>query len=649
MIRVNNLKKSFGDNKLLQGVSYHFPEGERIALVGANGAGKTTLLNIIAGLEAPDDGNILKPSNVRLGYLPQEPNQSPQASCLLECQSGSTKLFNLKSQLDSMFNDQNSRTVDPSAMEKYSNAQTQFETEGGYRLEADATVILRGLGFSKEQCEASPLSLSGGWRMRLELGKLFLNKPDFLILDEPTNHLDLPSLAWVEKYLTNFKGTLLFVSHDQELLNRLPSITLHLKNGSLTQYRGGFDSFLSEKELRESQNIKHRARLESKRKDLEQFVERFGAKATKAKQAQSKMKMIERLRALESVTDLPEEERAMAIQLPAPSPSGQVPLLVDSLEIGYSSRLAKIPKLEVERGQKIAVIGANGIGKSTLLKTLSRITPALSGDFAFNDRVNLAYFAQDQLEYLDPKASILDNLLNASDITEREARSLLGGLLFRGDDVYKLVSVLSGGEKSRVGLACILAKKSNFLLLDEPTNHLDMSSVAALSMALESYSGNLIFVSHNRTFINTICSHVLVMLPDGRAELFIGNIDHYQQSCQSRGFPNIFDASFNTDEDAKPTIEKTSKVQNRLKREAKKEYERIIRRQRKLEEELEVLTSKQKELDSKMHNTSGSEALLKLQSELDLLAVKQDALEDELLELMEKAEAKSEAMTSPSE
>ncbi len=531
MLRIENLKKSFGNKLLFEGACYHFPEGERIALVGANGAGKTSLLNLLSGVDQPDDGQILKPSKTRVGYLPQKPNPHPRPTILTEGMAGATETMELKERMD--------EAMAKNSADAYEKAEAAFRLSGGYSLESKATSILTGLGFKQQDLGRSPTELSGGWRMRLELARLFLREPDFLILDEPTNHLDLPSLVWVESYLAAFRGTLLFVSHDKALLNRLATITLHLHAGRLTPYRGNFDAFLVSREERMEQEQAERDQLRRRREQMERFVERFGAKASKATQAQSRMKMIARIRDVEDNLSPEDMEASVFIQIPEPPKVPRVVYQVEKGAIGYSSALASGIDLLIEKGAKIAVIGANGIGKSTLLRTIDQRIPSLAGAWTPGAGVGIAYFAQDQNETLNPNDGVLTNLMRSAEISEKAARSMLGGFLFRGDDVFKKTSVLSGGELSRLGLACALAKRAGFLLLDEPTNHLDMASVETLGASIDAYEGTILFVSHDRTFIDEVATHIFAMLPDGRSMLFPGKLADYARLAAVAGFPNV--------------------------------------------------------------------------------------------------------------
>lgn len=543
MLALENLYKNFGARTVLDSVSFRFPDGEKVALVGANGAGKTTLLNILCGLETIDGGRILSSQGLKLGYLPQEPEANPKETVLDECVNGHRTLSVLKTRMEEELKHLETDSSDEriSAFEK---AESLFRSAGGYSLDSRAASILGGLGFSEAITASDPRSLSGGWRMRLELAKVFLNEPDVLILDEPTNHLDLPSLVWVERYLQSFRGTLLFVSHDRALLNRLATMTLYLAHGELRPYKGNFDSMLEQRAIEAEQLEARRANLESQREHLESFVERFGAKASKATQAQSKAKQIERIRALENDIRTVDTEQSLVFKLP-PAPScGREILRVKELAIGYSSTLASGIQLQVEKGARIAIIGSNGIGKSTFLKTLAGHLGARAGTFEFGHNVKPTYFAQNQEETLDFEKTILANVLEVrDDLGEKDARKILGSFLFSGDDVFKPIKVLSGGEKARVALCRSLLQQANFLILDEPTNHLDMTSVEILIEGMKAYDGTLLFVSHDRNFIDSLATHIFVMLPDGRSALFHGQLDDYQSMAAKQNFPNVLQPS----------------------------------------------------------------------------------------------------------
>jgi ATP-binding cassette subfamily F protein 3 len=540
MILIQNLLKRFAGRIILNSISYHFPTKARIALVGSNGAGKTTLLNILCKLDDADNGNITKPKNCVLGYLPQEPSLTPADTILSECLTGADAINTVCHQRDEALRLMGENYSDE-LYARYEKLEMDFQNMGGYALESLAKEILSGLGFKNEQFALSPLILSGGWRMRLELAKILVKEPNFLILDEPTNHLDLPSMIWLETYLERFQGTLLFVSHDQELLNRLATMTLYLSQGNLEAYTGNFEAFLRQHELKKSQGIHAAKQLELQAAHVEKFIERFRGKPSKAAQVRSRYKMLSRLQGLQEAIPSSPDEARVSINMPMAQVSGKRVLLVKDATIGYPNLpLARKLSLPIERGQKVAIIGANGIGKSTLLKSIVGIIPFLEGTSEMGHNVLPGYFAQEQLDHLDGDLTALDNvMLTNPGITAQEARRILGGFLIQGDDVFKPLKVMSGGEKSRVGLANLLGRKCNFLLLDEPTNHLDMLSIEMLSQALDEYEGTVLFISHNRQFINEVATHIFAMTHNGRSQLFEGNLDDYVAAAERLKFPNV--------------------------------------------------------------------------------------------------------------
>lgn len=542
---LQNITKAFGPRKILNDINYIFNEKEITALVGANGAGKTTLLNIICKIDEPDSGQVIIPKNKVLGYLTQEPNANPKSTVLEECMDGAYRVIDALNRKEHALQAMEKNYTEE-LYHQFEEAEQEYASLDGYSLEGRCQDILKGLGFKEAQLLDDPKSLSGGWRMRLELARVLVNDPDMLVLDEPTNHLDLPSLMWLEKFLQTFKGSLLFVSHDRFWLDRLPSVILHLTDGNMNAYKGNFSSFMEQYSLRQEQQEATYKNIQNKIDHLQKFVDKFGAKASKATQAQSKSKMIDKLRTLEGYSNYGDQNRSwqneMELKFPVKQKSGRVVLTVENLDIGYNKPLSKNIKFKLERGQKVAFIGANGLGKSTLLKTIAGVIPALKGEITFGHNVDYSFFAQDQLGYLDGKLSALENVLNiVPDVTENQARGMLGHFLLSGDDVFKKLSILSGGEKSRVGLSCMMARKSNFLLLDEPTNHLDLSSIEALGGALEEFEGTVLFVSHDLHFIDSIATHILAISKDGRVGMFEGKIADYISIAKKSNFPNVLE------------------------------------------------------------------------------------------------------------
>jgi ATP-binding cassette subfamily F protein 3 len=653
MLALENLHKSFGSRTVLESVSFRFPDGEKIALVGANGAGKTTLLNILCGLESIDGGRILSSQGLRLGYLPQEPEAHPRPTVLEECVNGHRTLSVLKAKMEEELTHLSEDSSD-ARLAAFEKAESLFRLAGGYSLESKASSILGGLGFGDAVIASDPRSLSGGWRMRLELAKVFLNEPDVLILDEPTNHLDLPSLVWVERYLQTFRGTLLFVSHDRALLNRLATMTLYLAHGELRSYKGNFDAMLEQRAIEAEQLEARRANLEAQREHLESFVERFGAKASKATQAQSKAKQIERIRALENDIRTVESEQTLVFKLPPAPSAGRDILKVKELAIGYQRTLASGIQLQIEKSSRVAIIGSNGIGKSTFLKTLAGQLAPRGGGFEFGHNVRPTYFAQNQEETLDFDKTILANVLEVRhDLGEKDARKILGSFLFSGDDVFKPVGVLSGGEKARVALCRSLLQQANLLILDEPTNHLDMTSVEVLIEGMKAYDGTLLFVSHDRNFIDSIATHIFVMLPDGRSALFHGQLDDYQSMAAQQGFPNVLQPSKEMSKGSQTAYEPPkaeakvdTKVPSQVKvsedevKILKREKSRLQKAIEKLDKDLSALKLKIQSGEAKLaalDPTAYAQAQA-LHEEVKAYQASLDGFEEEWLEASEKLE-----------
>ena len=517
MLILSDVSKNFYGRCILRNINYNFPQSGLVALVGANGAGKSTLLKILVNLDKADTGSVTKPKSKLIGYLPQEANQNPKDSVLVECMSGEEELFQTMIDMHKASKEME-KDFSNERYEKFECLENFFRSKNGYLFEHNALKILLGLGFSKKDIQSHPKDLSGGWKMRLELAKILIKDSDFLILDEPTNHLDLPSIIWLESYLKKFNGIVLFVSHDEELLNSLPNTILHLKDGDLTEYQGNYHKFLRQYELKELNKIAKLKNIEGKIESTSRFIERFGAKASKATQARSKMKTLSRLEQDASVIKVNKNDAEVKVRIPIIQNSGKEVITFNNCSIGYTKPLVEKISFTANRGQKIAIVGANGIGKSTLIKSILNQIPFLSGDIKIGYNVKIAYYAQDQVECLDTKKTVLENLKSTNNqLSEVRARGLLGSFLFKGEDVYKRINILSGGEKSRLSLCCLLAKNANFLLLDEPTNHLDILSSKILGKSLSAYEGSIMFVSHNRSFINTVATHTLAFSRKGEA------------------------------------------------------------------------------------------------------------------------------------
>jgi len=524
VIALDAISKGYGGQSLLTECSWRIGRGERIGLVGPNGAGKTTLCRILARVEEPDEGRVHLDSGVSVGYLPQEVAGSEAQTVLAEALSGFDEVWRLEGQLERIAMRMAGPDPDPDLVETYGDIQHRFEALGGYRLEAQAKVILGGLGFSPRDVHRSLAEFSGGWRMRAALARLLLLRPDLLLLDEPTNHLDLESLGWLENFLASYEGSVVLVSHDRYFLNRMVTAIAELTGGSVTVYPGDYDHFLVEREARHALT-EARARNQAKRvAEIERFIDRFRYQATKARQVQSRIKMLEKIERVEVGSGA----RHIHFKFPQPPRTGRVVARLNGLHKAYGDNVVYAGiDLTVERGERVALVGVNGAGKSTLLKILAGTLPFDRGERTLGPHVETQYYAQHQLDALDPSRTVLAELEQADpQSTTGRLRNILGSFLFSGDAVDKRVSVLSGGEKARVALAKMLVRPAALLCMDEPTNHLDLASKEVLEEALATFTGTIVFISHDRYFINRIATQV-IEVDEGRLTTYLGNYDDY--------------------------------------------------------------------------------------------------------------------------
>ena len=524
MIQLVNVAKRFGHKLLFEDLGWHIRGDERLGLVGPNGAGKTTLLRIIAGRLETDGGQVVKRKGIRVGLLDQEQDFSGSNTVLQEVEQASDELETVKAdiaRLESQLGD-----GDASLLERYGQLQDRFEALGGYTAEAEAKQVLCGLGFTEAELYSPASRFSGGWRMRISLARLLLQKPDVLLLDEPTNHLDLESIAWLESHIANYEGAVVVVSHDRYYLNRACKHIAELNPRGVRIYTGNYDRYLvlreQERELLEKQFKQQQREIEK----TEKFIERFRYKNTKATAVQSRVKALDKIDRIEL---MPTTRSMRGFAFPQPPRSGRVVAELSQLTKAWDDNVVyENLDLMIERGWRIALVGVNGAGKSTLLKILAEETPITSGERRLGHNVTVGYFGQHQLESLNTKATVMAEMEAVSDIdTYPLVRGILGAFLFSGEDVKKLVGVLSGGEKARLAIARMLLRPRTMLLLDEPTSHLDLESRSSLEDALKRYSGTMVVVSHDRYFINEVCTHVLE-IDRGTATWYPGNYEEYQ-------------------------------------------------------------------------------------------------------------------------
>ncbi len=536
MITLNHVQKQFGSKVLFRDCSLQIGVRDRIGLIGANGAGKTSLFRMILGEESIDEGEILIAKGVRMGYLPQEVISFKGNTVLDEVLKSLTSITSLQDKMK-ILEEELSSMEDPKEQERlakeYGKLQERYTLLGGYGLEAEAKRILHGLGFKERDFDRLTDELSGGWRMRIALAKILLQSPDLLLLDEPTNHLDLVSLIWLEEFLINYPGAMVIVSHDRVFLNHLIDWIAEIEAQKIDLYYGDYDHYLEEKEAR-GQILEATYKTQQRKiEQTERFIERFRAKNTKSSQVQSRIKMLEKIERIE----LPQKKKEIRFHFPAPKRSGHKVAEVKNLHKSYGETVVyQGIGLHLYRGDKVALVGPNGAGKSTLLKILAGVLDFEKGEVILGKDVTRAYFAQHQFDLLRPENTVFEELLSiATDESQTELRTILGTFLFGGDDIEKKVSVLSGGEKSRLVLAKMLLKPANFLLLDEPTSHLDISSRNVLEMALKQFQGTICLITHDRHLINQIANKV-VEIDQGIPHVYPGNYDYYlykRQKIQS--------------------------------------------------------------------------------------------------------------------
>jgi ATP-binding cassette subfamily F protein 3 len=511
MISLQNAGKRYGPRVLFLEANWLIRNKERTALVGANGAGKSTLMKVLAGLETLDYGSMQQTRGISIGYLPQEGLRLAGRTVFEECLAVFDELREMVQEIERLSGQlselDHAGPEYESAAERYSMLQERFHALDGYALDAQVGGVLTGLGFGKEDWSRQTDEFSGGWQMRIALARLLLAKPNLLLLDEPTNHLDLETRNWLENYLRVYPFGYILISHDRYFLDVTIDRTVEIWNKRLTIYQGNYTKYLSQKDERRAQLQAAYRNQREQIEHLEAFINRFRAKATKAKQVQSRIKELDKIERIE----IPEEEPAIHFKFPQPQPSGRMVVEADGLSKSYGSRqvLYRV-RFTIARGDRVALVGVNGAGKSTLIRLLTGAEPPTSGSVRLGHNVVCEYFAQDQYKVLDGEARMLDDISRAAvKVPEAALRSLLGCFLFSGDDVFKPLGVLSGGERNRYALARILVSPSNFLLLDEPTNHLDMRAKDVLLEALAVFSGTVIFVSHDRYFIDRLATRVL--------------------------------------------------------------------------------------------------------------------------------------------
>jgi len=608
MLTLSEISKAYGGRILFDDVTLQLNREDRIGLVGPNGAGKSTLFSIILGEEEADSGQVMKERNVVFGYLPQESAPVGEETVLELATAISPEFAKLRRLILSWDSDHH---VAPDHVEEiHDDAHNRFHELGGYQLDAKAKQILSGLGFREKDFERKARELSGGWVMRAHLARLLVQQPDLLLLDEPTNHLDLEALIWFQEYLTTYPGAIVVISHDREFLNHIVSGIVEIRQSKLNRYRGNYDDFLVQRAAAEERLL---AAYKNQQRDiarLQEFADRFGAKASKASQAQSKLKQIDRMEKIEAPVN---DESKIGFSFPQPQRSGQKVITLENIHFAYGENVVyRGMDFLAERDQRIVLVGPNGAGKSTLLKILAGALVPQSGTRTLGHNVKAGYYSQYRVEMLQESRSVFEE---ASDtparVTEQFIRTLLGSFLFRGDDIYKKISVLSGGEKSRLALVKLLLDPPNLLLMDEPTTHLDMASIDALVGALKQFQGTLVFISHDVYFIRALSGHV-VHVNAGKLTHYPGGYQYYLDKTKASSARAAL-TSIGTNGAAAPaTHVKNSAPAAKIDRKEQKRLEAIQRQSRsgekraqqqivhKLEKEIQELEAKQAELTAEL-------------------------------------------------
>ena len=630
ILQANKIERSFAGEVLFDNINLQVDERDRIALVGRNGAGKSTLLKILVGEEEPTSGEINKKKDISLSYLAQDSRFESENTIYDEMLHVFDDLRRTEKQLRQMeleMGEKSGEDLDK-LMADYDRLSENFRQAGGFTYEADIRAILNGFKFDESMWQMKIAELSGGQNTRLALAKMLLEKPNLLVLDEPTNHLDIETIAWLENYLVNYSGALIIVSHDRYFLDKVATITLDLTKHSLDRYVGNYSRFVEQKEQKLATEAKNYEKQQKEIAALEDFVNRNLVRASTTKRAQSRRKQLEKMERL----DKPEAGKKSAnMTFQSEKTSGNVVLTVENAAIGYDGEILSEPiNLDLRKMNAVAIVGPNGIGKSTFIKSIVEQIPFIKGEKRFGANVEVGYYDQTQSK-LTASNTVLDELWNDFKLTpEVEIRNRLGAFLFSGDDVKKSVGMLSGGEKARLLLAKLSMENNNFLILDEPTNHLDIDSKEVLENALIDFDGTLLFVSHDRYFINRVATHVLELSENG-STLYLGDYDYYIEKKAEVEASQTEEASMsNQAKEASPAND------YQAQKESQKEVRKLMRQIENLEAEIEELESQSQAISEQMLETNDAEKLMELQTKLDKITHRQEEAMLEWEELSEQ-------------
>ena len=630
ILQANKIERSFAGEVLFDNINLQVDERDRIALVGRNGAGKSTLLKILVGEEEPTRGEINKKKDISLSYLAQDSRFESENTIYDEMLHVFDDLRCTETQLRQMeleMGEKSGVELDK-LMADYDRLSENFRQAGGFTYEADIRAILNGFKFDESMWQMKIAELSGGQNTRLALAKMLLEKPNLLVLDEPTNHLDIETIAWLENYLVNYSGALIIVSHDRYFLDKVATITLDLTKHSLDRYVGNYSRFVEQKEQKLATEAKNYEKQQKEIAALEDFVNRNLVRASTTKRAQSRRKQLEKMERL----DKPESGKKSAnMTFQSEKTSGNVVLTVENAAIGYDGEILSEPiNLDLRKMNAVAIVGPNGIGKSTFIKSIVDQVPLIKGEKHFGANVEVGYYDQTQSK-LTPSNTVLDELWNDFKLTpEVEIRNRLGAFLFSGDDVKKSVGMLSGGEKARLLLAKLSMENNNFLILDEPTNHLDIDSKEVLENALIDFDGTLLFVSHDRYFINRVATHVLELSENGSI-LYLGDYDYYVDKKAEMEVSQTEETSTSNQ------VKESSSVNDyQAQKESQKEARKLMRQIENLEAEIEELETQSQAISEQMLETNDAEQLMELQAELEKINHRQEEAMLEWEELSEQ-------------
>ena len=630
ILQANKIERSFAGELLFDNINLQVDERDRIALVGRNGAGKSTLLKILVGEEEPTSGEINKKKDISLSYLAQDSRFESENTIYDEMLYVFDDLRRTEKQLRQMELEMGEKSGEylDKLMADYDRLSENFRQAGGFTYEADIRAILNGFKFDETMWQMKIAELSGGQNTRLALAKMLLEKPNLLVLDEPTNHLDIETIAWLENYLVNYSGALIIVSHDRYFLDKVATITLDLTKHSLDRYVGNYSHFVELKEQKLATEAKNYEKQQKEIAALEDFVNRNLVRASTTKRAQSRRKQLEKMERL----DKPEAGKKSAnMTFQSEKTSGNLVLTVENAAIGYDGEILSEPiNLDVRKMNAVAIVGPNGIGKSTFIKSIVGQIPFIKGEKRFGANVEVGYYDQTQSK-LTPSNSVLDELWNDFKLTpEVEIRNRLGAFLFSGDDVKKSVGMLSGGERARLLLAKLSMENNNFLILDEPTNHLDIDSKEVLENALIDFDGTLLFVSHDRYFINRVATHVLELSENG-STLYLGDYDYYvEKKAEVEASQTEEAPTSNQTKEASPVND------YQAQKESQKEARKLMRQIENLEAEIEELETQSQAISEQMLETNDAEKLMELQAELDKISYRQEEAMLEWEELSEQ-------------